>query len=554
MALLLSLAPCAFAEGETATGKLEIPDTVGSTEEISLTNDDYGINGGDAEVTATGHLTNNGTINASASHEATVSGNGLTNNNTINTTGGQDAIVNAGNGSLTNNSTGTITVTGGTDGAMVGADSGSLTNHGKIAADANKGCSVYSKGGDLTNTNEISVKASQTGNYADVYAEGHDLINSGTIKVQGQGSASVHAKNGSLTNSNTIEVTESGLASVFTTGDDLTNNGGTITAKSFGRAEVGVYEYKEYNTDGELISRGGGDLINNGGSITAESSNSGARVETEQGNLTNNGTIVTKGESWAVVSAAGGTLTNENEISITSEGNAMLKADGMENYGTITLEGGTVCVMKTGESAENDTSFLSDDEALKNYGTITVIEKGQTPENAVTTHYYGVNYVGEQDNITESALTSWQDGKEGNEVTLKTDYEARDGHNFFWMVNDQKYDPGQKFIVNSVTSIKALWEKIINSNPPDAGADSGHAEKSEKSGEKIVKYIDAKVLDADRREMEPEVEYYKVAKTSYNRLIVTFTWQQMADMTEGEHLFYIVEADGTETEYTLTIW
>lgn len=377
-----------------------------------------------------------------------------------------------------------------------------VTDTGSLTATSEDSHATVVISNSLTNEGSITVISNDTG-YVRVL---EDLTNNGTISATSEnGSMDVHTE-GTLKNSNSITVTGAGTAEVVG-GRDMTSD----------------------------MTQG---LINDGTiEVTSTGSDGTARVRTHNmSKLVNN-----EGKS----------------IHITGGKVAQLETGIMENYGEITLDGpqvsvGVTLAPDTGDAADliaNGENYLSDAESLKNYGTITI----NSNDESINGTYYGVNYVDDQGGILGSALTSWLEGLAGSEVQLKTDYEEKADHNFFWLVNGQKYNPGESFIVNSLTSIKAFWEAIINTDP--ASPVRENHETGKKAVEHIIKHIEGlKVLDADRREMEIEKEYLAVAQTSFNRLIVVFSWEQMSQMEKGEHLFYIVLPDGAEVEYTLTIW
>lgn len=362
-------------------------------------------------------------------------------------------------------------------------------------------------------------------------------------KPAGASNATVDVKDGKLTNSGEIEVnakTNSGHQEEDATvhASDGIENSGTITAKG---VQGNGADHK-----GDAFVTTEGDLVNNGtiemeGDVTYVAAGLGedGPISGPACNITNNGTInIVAGEDTESFGGmyASGKITNAEDATINVEGSyTLIQAEnGIDNFGNITL----TC---------SDGWGLEPSNKVKNYNTITLNYDGNESV------YYGVNYVDENGKIVDTLLENWLEAYVGSEdVSLRTDYiPTKDGATFGgWELNGVKLDGNTISITeDGPMSLKAIWNAIVQQI---TGSD--HSESDGKPVENIIQHVEVlKVLDADRREMEFEKEYIAVARTSFGRLVVLFSWEQMSQMDKGDHLFYIVLPDGAEVEYTLTI-
>lgn len=456
---------------------------------------------------------------------------------------------------------------------------GTLTNEGTVSAGDGSGSATVNIGQGLENSGTLTVAGSDQANLivGDIFSEEKDdvianLENSGKITVTSTGEyGSYIGVEGNLTNNNSLDM--DGIAANIEVGGNLTNAEGSIVNIA-GSEYTNVYVNNgDFKNDGtfNLTNPNGSSGSNAGLYVTGNAENNNAlTIESNglaefwltndngsEGKLENNGTITVKTtggpdddfyQAWVV---AEGGLTNNGTITVESPGEAVVSSWGdLENRGEISVTG-------------TETIYIWDDEAeeeyevpgarvgangkLTNYNTIT-IQAGD--KKSV---YYGVNYVDDTGYATESALSYWEDGLAGQNATvlLKNNTETRDGYTFGgWIISGMEgtFQSGQKtsIFMKGITSIKALWNAIVRQAAPTAV-------EAEKSGEQIVRFLDLKVLDADRREMARDIEYYRVAETSCGRLVVLFSQEQIDAMPSGANLFYIVTANGQEVEYTLYI-
>lgn len=562
LALLLSLAPCAFAEEitaprppdndgvYTATGDLHVTDSGSIT--VSGTSD--------TTVKVTGGLTNEGSVTAKAPNKGgdvsidvsnSTDKKGTNNSGSITAEGSASAYI-RNNGGLTNNETGTVTVTSSGDttatSGMVGvvANDGDLVNDGKIEANGSHYATVIANRGDMTNSGEIAASATgkqmnNSGN-VNVSATG-ELTNTGTGKIEATSrfDSYVKAENGTLTNHGTIEL-NSAEQRAYVEGVGITNTN-DITAKG----------------NMAMVNAKSGTL-NNSGDIKSITHDTGfARVY--GGDVINNGTIEASGGSDAGVKATGSLINNEGKTIVLDGDQAWVTADSMENYGDIILTGDKVMVAKTGDQAGWDAlnaggSYLSANEDFVNYGTITI----ESLEEAINGTYYGVNYVDVVDGnevIKGTALTNWTDGLANDEFTITlNDHEDKDGYTFYWMVGDQMFRPGEAtFKLNGVTRITEFWKAIVNTITGGGKyEESSSAASGAKGGSNIYRAVKGlTVLDKDRNVLHQGEDYYMVVMDIHGRYKVLFTQEQLDNLPDGENLFYIIDTSKVEHEYTLVI-
>ena len=297
-----------------------------------------------------------------------------------------------------------------------------------------------------------------------------------------------------------LSITDTGSITFQPDPGDIYVDGSLSNAGSINSAEF-VYAENELNNSGSISLNGtgviihAGDTLENSGSITAEGKN---------------------------VSVLGDSIVNQEggSIEISASNTAAVIPGKLENHGTVSVTGSAVVFHDN----------------VENYNTITV------KENGATKTYYGVNYVDENGGVT-TALNDWENGEAGSTVNLKLkdNSETREGYNFFWQVGNDKYQAGSMldFVVSGVTNIKALWDKIA--------APAGSATVVEL----FEKQIDARVFDAERNELQQGEDYDCVFYTSLGRRVVQFTSEQLEAMEAGAHLFYILDENDVEWEYTI---
>ena len=366
--------------------------------------------------------------------------------------------------------------------------------------------------GDLSITDTGSITFQP--NPGDIYVDG-SLNNAGSINS----AESVHVSS---------ELNNSG--SIMSKGERVNVRGNSIVNQKGGSISLNGTDYADIDADGTLENGGSISLngtvyayidadgtLENGGSIMSK----GERVNVYGDSIVNreDGSISINGTVYADIFVYG-TLENSGSIEISSSGTAAILTNKLENHGTVSVTGARV-------------AFAND---VENYNTITLTEKG------VTKTYYGVNYVDENGGVT-TVLDNWEDGEAGRTVSLKLkdNSETREGYNFFWQVGNDKYQAGSTlgFVVSGVTNIKALWDKIA--------APAGSATVAEL----FEKQIEARVFDAERNELQQGEDYDCVFYTSLGRRVVQFTPEQLEAMEAGAHLFYILDENDVEWEYTI---
>ena len=342
-----------------------------------------------------------------------------------------------------------------------------------------------------------------------------------------------------------LSITDTGSITFQPDPGDIYVDGSLSNAGSINSAEV-VHADNELNNsgsislDGKVVTISANGTLENSGSITAEGEDvtvyGGDSIVNQKGGsislsgtdyadiwanvtLENSGSITAGGEN---VSVYGDSIVNQEggSIEISSAGRAAVAPDKLENHGTVSVKGLNV-------------GFTGN---VENYDTITITENGATKT------YYGVNYVDENGGVT-TALNDWENGEAGSTVNLKLkdNSETREGYNFFWQVGNDKYQAGSvlDFVVSGVTNIKALWDKIA--------APAGSATVAEL----FEKQIEARVFDAERNELQQGEDYDCVFYTSLGRRVVQFTSEQLEAMEAGAHLFYILDENDAEWEYTI---
>ena len=360
---------------------------------------------------------------------------------------------------------------------------------------------------------EIVVDTDKTVSDAQVYTGDLSITDTGSITFQ-PAPGPIHVS-GSLSNAGSIN------SAKFVYAENELNNSGSISldGKAVTISANGTLENSgSITAEGEDVTVYGGDSIVNqeGGSIGLN----GTGVIIHAGDtLENSGSITAGGEN---VSVYGDSIVNQEggSIEISASKVANVIPSKLENHGTVSVTGSAV------DFTDN----------VENYNTITITKGGATKT------YYGVNYVDENGGVT-TALNDWENGEAGSTVNLKLkdNSETREGYNFFWQVGNDKYQAGSMldFVVSGVTNIKALWDKIA--------APAGSATVAEL----FEKQIDARVFDAERNELQQGEDYDCVFYTSLGRRVVQFTPEQLEAMEAGAHLFYILDENDAEWEYTI---
>jgi uncharacterized protein with beta-barrel porin domain len=273
---------------------------------------------------------------------------------------------------VTNTSTGRITVTDNGMGIVGTTDFGILTNNGSIVAGPG-GMGIFSLANSLTviNNGTIAVGDCGTGITA---GNGSTIMNAGTITSSGCGGTGILAGNFSTTtNSGAITVNDGGIG-IYAGGGSTVLNKGTITAGING---VGI------GTLGNAVNSG---TINVGGSFTFASGGMVAFGDNLQ--LTNTGTITGGTFTPAmIILGNNGMLANSGVITVGDFGGGMIATGNnasLTNSGMITVgasgigidaQGSNSTVVNSGTIAAGDNGTgiqTADPTTVVNSGTITV--------------------------------------------------------------------------------------------------------------------------------------------------------------------------------------
>ena len=265
--------------GSIATGT-GISSNSGTISQASLTNNGTFDNNG--HITLTGALTNNSTFNTNA--DLISAAGGVVNDSALNITGGTNtnAITGGGTTSFTNNVTNSATIAQ----ALVN-NSGNLTNNALITA---------------------------------------DVVNSGTLTTDGTNIAGDVANTGSyiLSNGNNANaITGTGTTSILGT----TTNSGTITQDKVVIGNAGSLTTAANTVSAAVENQG--DLTWNGGGVNNN-------IVTGNGDLTISGTNILN-----TASISQNYITINGDAGLSSEAGILTAANGLINYGDLTLTGGT---------------------------------------------------------------------------------------------------------------------------------------------------------------------------------------------------------------------
>ena len=251
------LVPVTNPEGSTIS-VLTYKDGIKSSRDEELINNGIinisGVNGCGMYSAALGNVTNNGTINISATAIGSYAYGGKnTNSGTITASGDSSYGMYSYIGETTNS--GTVTASGDNSYGVLSSYTGNITNSGTVTASGN-----YSYG----------VRSNYTGN----------ITNSGTVTASGDNSYGMYSNSsGNITNSGTVTASGDNSYGMYSNSAGDITNSGTVTAS--GLNSTGIY----YGSRGIAIT--------NTGTITAES---GTYLISGRGmkNFTNDGTIELK--------------------------------------------------------------------------------------------------------------------------------------------------------------------------------------------------------------------------------------------------------------------
>ncbi|HUB16032.1 MAG TPA: S-layer family protein, partial [Acetobacteraceae bacterium] len=243
---------------------------------------------GSVDITSTGSLTNNSTIQA-ATTAVLLASNDLVNAGSVFALGGDASLTSTG-GALTNSvliaASGNATLTAGTD----------LTNTGSVFAQGGNAL-LTATGGTLSNGGLISASANAT------LTAGTDLGNTGSVVAQA-GNALLTATGGTLSNGGLIQA-----------------NANTTLQASAGLSNTGSIIAQTGNA---LLTASGGTL-SNGGEIFA-----GA-------------TIVATASNGAILQSAGASMLGNTEIALNAAAGGMALDGAVSSTGTVALQsGGTI--------------------------------------------------------------------------------------------------------------------------------------------------------------------------------------------------------------------
>ncbi|HMO12864.1 MAG TPA: PEP-CTERM sorting domain-containing protein [Pirellulaceae bacterium] len=277
---------------------------------------------------------------------------GLTNHGLIELSGtGSDTILRF-NGTQTIQGNGTIRLGANSPtGDRILATTGSMITHGANHTIRGQGL-ILNGVGDMTNDGLII--GDQTG-VLDLRPD--VFINNGTLRATGTGG--IELNRGVFTNNGIIEVLDGSqlkfLSGTSGTGGAVTMIGGTLTAQGTGQYFVtsGTTTFEGVTVDGPLTITNNSVLalkggLTNDGTMTLNSTGSATRLRfTESQTLDGNGVLIL-GTNSATGNIVDGTnnpmITHGSDHTIRGQGLLLNLTAGLENFGTIIADSGTMTV------------------------------------------------------------------------------------------------------------------------------------------------------------------------------------------------------------------
>lgn len=256
---------------------------------------------------------------ASVGIQQMTSSGAITNNGTINiTSSGNDSIgINIKNGTFTNNKDIDITISGGnanTSGIKQDGVYGKTENNGVINITASNGTGILVNTGIFNNNNKIVINK---GTGIKVIGENSKFYNKNIMEIKGESAIGIDlTKNGKVDNTGTIYVKGNKSIGIRTSGNnnpEVENNGNIIVS---GEGAMGMYAYN------------GGTVINKEniyvGTTTEKAKKGSSGIKAyKAGKAQNDGVIYVNGEnniaSNGGLGESGGTVINNKEIYV--EGN-----------------------------------------------------------------------------------------------------------------------------------------------------------------------------------------------------------------------------------------
>lgn len=256
---------------------------------------------------------------ASVGIQQMTSSGAITNNGTINiTSSGNDSIgINIKNGTFTNNKDIDITISGGnanTSGIKQDGVYGKTENNGVINITASNGTGILVNTGTFNNNNKIVINK---GTGIKVIGENGKFYNKNIMEIKGESAIGIDlTKNGKVDNTGTIYVKGNKSIGIRTSGNnnpEVENNGNIIVS---GESAMGMYAYI------------GGTVINKEniyvGTTTEKAKKGSSGIKAyKAGKAQNDGVIYVNGEnniaSNGGLGESGGTVINNKEIYV--EGN-----------------------------------------------------------------------------------------------------------------------------------------------------------------------------------------------------------------------------------------
>jgi len=356
-------------ESEESVG-INADNTVGSKDELLVNNNKTinvkaGKSAGINAITAT--VTNsatNGVINLTAQNTAGIiakAGSVVINNAKINASGVTVAAptnglvgISADASTVTNGSTGEITLDTAYSAGIYGTNTSTIGNVGKIEAGKASSVGIYvEKNSPATNSGTITMKGESS---AGIYGDESKIVNetaNGKITIEEKTSAGMYAKNAVAENNEdaTITVKKESSAGMYLDVDkaNITANGtnkGTITLDTGATKSAGILAKLTAPADKVLTVTNEGDINVNGGTATEPS----VAISAENSTSTVGNLLVENKKNINLVSEKSiGLFLNKSKAINETNGNINVKgkdATGVyakatadfENKGTITVE------------------------------------------------------------------------------------------------------------------------------------------------------------------------------------------------------------------------